>query len=185
MLLKRLTGPVLLFPAKVLQFDAGLEKQHTKIPSHILRDVRFTPRKRTCAVRFGICALCQKQVIEVVKFSIGQSGLMQSDCPAGHPSVGYRTWEPLQCVASLTYPLASVAERRNRAPAEQAEERVVFSTWHDDRMCFICYRVTDMPTPRAPSVQRPCAGCGAPIWVAKKSPTALPKICIRCTGPSA
>jgi hypothetical protein len=31
-LLKRLTGPVLLFPAKVLQFDAGLEKQHTKIP---------------------------------------------------------------------------------------------------------------------------------------------------------
>jgi len=26
---------------------------------------------------------------------------------------------------------------------------------------------------------------GAPIWVAKKSPTALPKVCIRCTGPSA
>jgi len=78
-----------------------------------------------------------------------------------------------------------VAERRDRAPAEQAEERVVFSTWHDEQMCFVCYRVADMPTPRVPSFQRPCAGCGAPIWVAKKSPTALPKICIRCTGPSA
>ena len=59
----------------------------------------------------------------------------------------------------------------------------MFSTWHDGQMCFVCYRVADMPTPRVPSAQRPCEGCDAPIWVAEKSRTALPKICIRCTGP--
>ena len=61
----------------------------------------------------------------------------------------------------------------------------MLSNEHSGQMCFVCYRVADMPTPRVPSVQGPCVGCGAPIWVAKKSPTALPKICIRCTGPSA
>ena len=40
----------------------------------------------------------------------------------------------------------------------------------------------DMPTPRVLSRQWLCAGCDAPIWVPKKSPVALPKICIRCTG---
>jgi hypothetical protein len=50
----------------------------------------------------------------------------------------------------------------------------------DKQMCFVCYRVADMPTPRVPSVLRPCAGCDAPIWVSKKSPTAPPKICTRC-----
>ena len=58
----------------------------------------------------------------------------------------------------------------------------MLSNEYNKQMCFVCYRVTDMPTPRVPSVQRPCEGCDAPIWVAKKSPTALPKICIRCTG---
>ena len=51
-------------------------------------------------------------------------------------------------------------------------------------MCFVCYRVVDMSTPRVPSVQWPCAGCDAPIWVPKKSPVALPKICIHCTVPT-
>ena len=50
-----------------------------------------------------------------------------------------------------------------------------------EQLCFICYRVTDMPTPQVLSRQWPCAGCDAPIWVPKKSPVALPKICIRCT----
>jgi hypothetical protein len=49
--------------------------------------------------------------------------------------------------------------------------------------CFVCSRVADMPTPRVPSVRRPCAGCGALIWVSKKSPTAPPKICLRCSEP--
>ena len=52
-----------------------------------------------------------------------------------------------------------------------------------EQLCFVCYRVVDMPTPRVSSVQWPCAGYDAPIWVPKKSPVALPKICIRCTGP--
>jgi hypothetical protein len=52
-----------------------------------------------------------------------------------------------------------------------------------EQLCFVCYRVADMPTPRVSSVQWPCAGCDAPIWVPKKSPVALPKICIHCTGP--
>ena len=51
----------------------------------------------------------------------------------------------------------------------------------DKQMCFVCSRVDDMPTPRVPSVRRPCAGCGAPIWVPKKSLTAAPKVCFRCT----
>ena len=53
----------------------------------------------------------------------------------------------------------------------------------NEQLCFVCYRVADMPTPRLPSVRWPCTGCDAPIWVPKKSPTALPKICIQCTGP--
>jgi hypothetical protein len=44
-----------------------------------------------------------------------------------------------------------------------------------EQLCFVCYRVVDMPSPRVPSVQWPCAGCDAPIWVPKKSPVALPK----------
>jgi hypothetical protein len=61
----------------------------------------------------------------------------------------------------------------------------MLSNEYNGQMCFVCDRVADMLTPRVPSIQRPCAGCGAPIWVAKKSSTAWPKICIRCTGPSA
>ena len=48
---------------------------------------------------------------------------------------------------------------------------------------FVCHRVADTPTPEVLSQQGPCARCDAPIWVPKKSPVALPKICIRCTGP--
>jgi hypothetical protein len=51
-----------------------------------------------------------------------------------------------------------------------------------EQLCFVCYRIADMPTPRVSSVQWPCAGCDVPVWVPKKSPVALPKICIHCTG---
>ena len=61
----------------------------------------------------------------------------------------------------------------------------MLSNENKGQMCFLCFRVADMPAPRVPSIERPCASCDAPIWVAKKSPTALPKICIRCAGPSA
>ena len=50
----------------------------------------------------------------------------------------------------------------------------------DKQMCVVCNRVADMPTPRVPSLRCPCAGCSTPIWVANKSPSAPPKICIRC-----
>ena len=50
----------------------------------------------------------------------------------------------------------------------------------NEQLSFICYRVAAMPTPRVLSQQWLCAGCDAPIWVPKKSPVALPKICIRC-----
>ena len=50
-----------------------------------------------------------------------------------------------------------------------------------EQICFICCRVADMPTtPRVSSVQLPCAGCDAPIWVPMSAPSLLPKICIRC-----
>jgi hypothetical protein len=52
-----------------------------------------------------------------------------------------------------------------------------------EQLCFICYRVADMPTPQVLSRQWPCAGCDAPIWVPRKSPVALPKICTHCAGP--
>ena len=32
-----------------------------------------------------------------------------------------------------------------------------------EQLCFVCYRVLDMPTPRVPSVQWLCAGCDVPI----------------------
>jgi len=54
--------------------------------------------------------------------------------------------------------------------------------YEHEQLCFICYRVADMPTPLVLSRQWPCAGCDAPIWVPKKSPVALPKICIHCTA---
>jgi len=57
----------------------------------------------------------------------------------------------------------------------------MLSNVFDNQMCFVCYRVADMAAPRVPSVRRPCDGCDAPIWVPKKSPTAPPKICTRCT----
>ena len=50
----------------------------------------------------------------------------------------------------------------------------------NEQLSFICYRVADIPTPRASAVQLPCAGCNAPIWVLVKSPSVPPKICIRC-----
>jgi hypothetical protein len=53
-----------------------------------------------------------------------------------------------------------------------------------EQLCFICYRVADIPTPRASAVQLPCAGCNAPIWVPVKSPSVPPKICIRCIDDS-
>jgi hypothetical protein len=59
----------------------------------------------------------------------------------------------------------------------------VLSNEYKQLFSFVCYRVADVPTPRVSSVQRPCAGCDAPIWIPMKSPTPLPKICIRCTGP--
>jgi len=86
----------------------------------------------------------------------------------------------LMLVFGITGLTLGVAERRDRAPGEQ--ECVMLSNEHE-QLCFVCYRVVDMPTPRVPSVQWPCAGCDAPIWVPKKSPVAPPKICIRCTDP--
>jgi hypothetical protein len=53
----------------------------------------------------------------------------------------------------------------------------------DKQMCFVCSQVADMPTPRVPSVRRPCAHCDALMWIPKKSPTASPKICLRCAEP--
>ena len=43
----------------------------------------------------------------------------------------------------------------------------------------------EMPnaTLRSYHVSGPCAGCDAPIWVPRKSPVALPKICTHCAGP--
>ena len=52
-----------------------------------------------------------------------------------------------------------------------------------EQLCFVCYRVADMPTPGASSVPLLCAGCDVPIWVPVSAPCLLPKICIRCTGP--
>ena len=57
----------------------------------------------------------------------------------------------------------------------------MLSNVFDNQMCFVCYRVADMTTPRVTSVRWLCAGCDAPIWVPKKSPTGPPKICTRCT----
>ena len=45
-----------------------------------------------------------------------------------------------------------MVERRGRAPAEQAEECVMLSNEYE-QLCFICYRVADMPTPQVLSRQ--------------------------------
>ena len=50
-------------------------------------------------------------------------------------------------------------------PAEQAEECVMLSNEHEhEQLCFVCYRVADMPTPQVLSRQWPCAICDTPIW---------------------
>jgi len=48
------------------------------------------------------------------------------------------------------------------------------------QLCFVCFRVSEKPTPKVASRQEQCAGCGAMIWVARKSPAAPPKICVQC-----
>lgn len=48
------------------------------------------------------------------------------------------------------------------------------------KICVVCFRVADMPTPKVPSVQGRCTYCGTPVWVAKKSPVAPPKVCAHC-----
>jgi len=50
----------------------------------------------------------------------------------------------------------------------------------DRQLCVVCYRVSDKPTPKVASRQHQCAGCGATIWVARKSPATPPKVCIQC-----
>ena len=35
----------------------------------------------------------------------------------------------------------------------------------DKHMCFVCYQVADMPTPRVSSVRQPCAGCDADLGI--------------------
>ena len=37
-----------------------------------------------------------------------------------------------------------------------------------EQLCFVCFRVGNMHTPKVPSVQWWCAVCDAPIWVPKK-----------------
>jgi hypothetical protein len=51
----------------------------------------------------------------------------------------------------------------------------------DDEIWLVCFRVADMPTPKMTSVRQKCAGCHAPIWVAKKSPAVALKLCLQCT----
>ena len=111
---------------------------------------------------------------------MGQSPAMQCDCPAAFFLLGI---EHNERVCLWHHWLGPLASGDAPALAEQAEERVMLSNEHNEQMCFVCYRVADMPAPRVPSVRRPCAGCDVPIWVPTKSPTAPPKICIRCTGP--
>ena len=48
------------------------------------------------------------------------------------------------------------------------------------RVGVVCRRVADMPRPRVPSEQQPCAKCDEPIWVAKKWPATSAKICSNC-----
>jgi hypothetical protein len=48
------------------------------------------------------------------------------------------------------------------------------------RMCVVCARVADTPTPTVPSVQRRCTLCHRPIWVSKKAPADWPKVCLPC-----
>jgi len=51
------------------------------------------------------------------------------------------------------------------------------------KICVVCFRVADMPTPKVPSVQGRCTYCGTPVWVAKKSPVAPPKVLCSLHGP--
>jgi len=67
---------------------------------------------------------------------------------------------------------------RDKTPNLREEPQVYYVV--DKHMCFVCYRLADMPTPRVAAGLRLCAGCGAPIWVSKKSSTVPPKICTRC-----
>jgi len=48
------------------------------------------------------------------------------------------------------------------------------------KLCVVCYRISDNPTPKVASRQQQCACCCAAIWVARKSPAAPPKICVQC-----
>ncbi len=48
------------------------------------------------------------------------------------------------------------------------------------RLCVVCYRISEKPTPKVASHAQECAGCQAAIWVAKKSSTVAPKVCIQC-----
>jgi hypothetical protein len=47
------------------------------------------------------------------------------------------------------------------------------------KICVVCHRIADMPTPKMPSVRQTCAQCHARIWVAKEAPAA-PKVCLKC-----
>jgi hypothetical protein len=49
----------------------------------------------------------------------------------------------------------------------------------DRQLCVVCYRVSK-PTPKVASRQHQCAGCGATIRVARRSPATPPKVCIQC-----
>ena len=76
-------------------------------------------------------------------------------------SVSYRTYYQHSChlVCGITDLTLGVMARRDRAPAEQAEECVMLSNEHEhkhEQLCFVCYRVADMPTPQVLSRQWPC-----------------------------
>jgi hypothetical protein len=49
-----------------------------------------------------------------------------------------------------------------------------------NEICVVCSRVSDMPTPKVPSIRQRCAVCHTPIWVVRKSPVTWPKLCLPC-----
>lgn len=46
---------------------------------------------------------------------------------------------------------------------------------------LVCYRVEDLPAPRASSVRDKCGKCNEPVWQAKSSPMKK-VVCIQCAA---
>ena len=53
----------------------------------------------------------------------------------------------------------------------------MLSNEHNKQMCFVCYRVADMPTARVSSVQKPCTDCvvaiGYPLPATERTTTLI------------